>query len=315
MVQIFAKQSIPLYLTAATSLLLDGAHSFSPSKMHSRTIFTTAPLHVSLSQKYTEENAAYLMDKARECAYSDSCSLEDANLYLKEVVHVQGNCAAGTLNGQQLCEDVVSISEIIVGLRNKVEAASNENLNMARASSEVASVNYPLTPLYVGLAGLCLAVALTTNDPSMATTPFTTQEWWWAARDGYLPDMVHALVRDGGFTILPSDTSMPISSALPFTSQEWWWSVRDGYLGNMVSASITDGGLTSDATADYMPFTAQEWMWSVRDGYVKDMVSHTLRSSLTADATSDYMPFTAQEWMWSVRDGYVKDMVSHTFRS
>ena len=125
MVQIFAKHSLPLYLTAAATLLMDGAHSFSPNKMHSRA-FTAAPLHVSLSQKYTEENAAYLMKKARECASSDTCSLEDANLYLQEVVHVQGNCAAGTLNGQQLCDDVVSISEVITGLRTKIEAASNE---------------------------------------------------------------------------------------------------------------------------------------------------------------------------------------------
>lgn len=277
MVQIFAKHSLPLYLTAATSLLMDGAHSFSPNKMQSRA-FTAAPLHVSSSQKYTEENAAYLMEKARECAYSDTCSLEDANLYLREVVHVQGNCAAGTLNGQQLCDDVVSISEVITGLRTKIEAASNENLNMARASSEVASGKYPLTPLYIGLAGLYLAVALTTNDPSMTTTPFTTQEWWWAARDGYLSDMVHSLVRDGGFTILPDTSSIPISSALPFTGQEWWWAVRDGYLGDITSASLTDGGLTSDATVEYMPFTAQEWIWSVRDGYVKDMVSHTFRN-------------------------------------
>lgn len=278
MAKIFMKRKLPLSLIAA-SLLTNKIQSFSPNKMLSRP-FTTTSLHAASSQKYTESNAAYLMEKARECASSDTCSLEDATHYLQEVVHVQGNCAAGTLSGSALCDDVITITEIVTGLRAKIEAAkdSNENLNMAKASSELASGKFPLTPLYIGIAGLYLAVAFSSNDPSVTTTPFTAQEWWWAARDGYLPDMVRTLVNDGGFTVLPSDTSMPISSVLPFTVQEWWWAVRDGYVGDILLASLKDGGLATEGPVDYTTFQAQEWWWAMRDGYLGNMVSHGFRN-------------------------------------
>jgi hypothetical protein len=279
MVKLFMKYSLPLGVIAS-SVLIDEIQSFSLSNTQSLA-FTASPLHASSPQKYTEDNAAYIMEKARECAYSDTCSLEDATLYLQEVVDVQGNCATGTLSGNEVCDDAVSISEIVTGLRARIEAAkeSNKTFNMAKASSEVASGKFPLTPLYIGMAGLYLIVALTANDPSMTTTPFTAQEWWWAARDGYLPDMVHALVRDGGFTVLPSDTdNMPISSVHPFTSQEWWWATRDGYLGDIVPVSLKEGGFSSDGSVDFVPFQGQEWWWAMKDGYMQNMISHGFRN-------------------------------------
>jgi len=68
-----------------------------------------------------EADAYALMLRARECANSDSCSIDEAEDYLREVVHIQGSCVAGNLAGQQLCEDIQFASEVISGLRNKIE--------------------------------------------------------------------------------------------------------------------------------------------------------------------------------------------------
>lgn len=68
-----------------------------------------------------ETDAYALMLRARECANSDSCSIDEAEDYLREVVHIQGSCVAGNLAGQQLCDDIQFASEVISGLRNKIE--------------------------------------------------------------------------------------------------------------------------------------------------------------------------------------------------
>lgn len=68
-----------------------------------------------------ENDAMALMLRARECANSDSCSIDEAENYLKEVVHIQGSCVAGNLAGHQLCDDIAFASEVISGLRNKIE--------------------------------------------------------------------------------------------------------------------------------------------------------------------------------------------------
>lgn len=270
----FVQYNLPLGLTIATSFLANDAHAFSTNNVrHAPTAARTA-LHAFAERKYDEEKAVWLMDKARECAYSDTCSLDDATYYLNEVVHVQGSCTAGTLSGNELCDDVTAATEIVAGLRRRISEASERNSNMARASSEAGK--FPLTPVYVGLAALCFLV--TTNDAATTTaTPFTAQEWFWAARDGYLPNMVSAFVRDGGFVVDPDATST-VSSVMPFTGQEWWWSARDGYLGDVVSVAMREGGLPSDGQADVSPFEAKEWWWSVRDGYLGNMVSQSFKN-------------------------------------
>lgn len=38
--------------------------------------------------RYSEDEAIYTMEKARECVHSELCSVEDANTYLREAIHV-----------------------------------------------------------------------------------------------------------------------------------------------------------------------------------------------------------------------------------
>ena len=68
---------------------------------------------------------------------------------------------------------------------------------------------------------------------------FTSQEIMWAARDGYLSDLISQFVKNGGLA------SMDISSSaiVPFTGEEWIWSIKDGYFGTMMTDYLRNGGL------------------------------------------------------------------------
>ena len=80
-------------------------------------LVSVSPLHATSM----EEDAMFMMEKARDCAFSDTCSIDDANMYLEEIVSVQGNCAAGVLTDDAVCGNADLVSEIIVQLRSKVE--------------------------------------------------------------------------------------------------------------------------------------------------------------------------------------------------
>ena len=68
-----------------------------------------------------------LLSQASLCADDESCSIEAANLYLKEIVHYQSGCAAGTLSGNDVCEDVVGVSEVVANLRHKIDNSNGVN--------------------------------------------------------------------------------------------------------------------------------------------------------------------------------------------
>jgi hypothetical protein len=68
----------------------------------------------------TEEDAKYVMAKARDCAFSDSCSVHEAQVYLNQVLHVQSGCVTGTLSGHDLCDNQMEAAAIVAHLREKV---------------------------------------------------------------------------------------------------------------------------------------------------------------------------------------------------
>ena len=97
-----------------------GAQGFSPvarplARTHSVALNNIAMLHAD-----NEEDATYLLHKAEECALSDSCSVDEAKVFLREVIHLESGCVAGTLVGREIC-DIDHVSEIVSNLRAKVE--------------------------------------------------------------------------------------------------------------------------------------------------------------------------------------------------
>lgn len=67
----------------------------------------------------SEELYPRLLTNAHVCANSDACSIDEAEMYLKEIVHFESGCAAGTLSGG-VCDDVVEVSEVVAELRQKI---------------------------------------------------------------------------------------------------------------------------------------------------------------------------------------------------
>ena len=84
-----------------------------------------------------------------------------------------------------------------------------------------------------------MASSISALNHQPGVDPFTSQEILWAARDGYIGDLLTQFVKNGGLASLDVSSS----AVLPFTPEEWMWSIRDGYFGNMMTDYIRNGGL------------------------------------------------------------------------
>jgi len=105
------------------SLALAGkTNAFSPNTIKPLGLGSTTKLHSHAIQ--SEEEAMYMMMKADACAHSDSCSIDEAQNFLDEVMHMQSNCVSGTLASHQICDDVIFPSEVISSLRQKISDGS-----------------------------------------------------------------------------------------------------------------------------------------------------------------------------------------------
>jgi len=325
-------------MALTSAMLLAPASAFSPTSMKIRPTLATELKAVHASAD-SEDDAMYLMLKARECANSEECSIDSARDYLREVIHVQSGCAAGTLAGQDLCEDPIFAAETVAALREKIKSTSElksgnfwqarqqefEDLAMASMSSDgtgmspvAALVNAPIKPVYLGLAALWVAMFITMYGQNTGTdvVPFTLEEWKWALEGGYLGDMMSQSFKHGGLLIGQNTQEL----MTPFTPQEWWWAFKDGYLGDMVGHYARHGGLMVSENGGEVtsPFTPQEWLWAIQGGYAGDMISQFAKNGglLVSDNSVDAAtPFNAQELWWALRGGYLDNMISHYMRN
>ena len=85
------------------------------------------------SMSSSPESSSYyyypqLLASASSCAMSDTCSIDDAEMYLREIFHVQSGCAAGTASGAEMCEDVVVVGEVVSKLREKIEKGTGRGV-------------------------------------------------------------------------------------------------------------------------------------------------------------------------------------------
>ena len=229
---------------------------------------TSSPLSAT-STTLTEDMYPNLLSSASLCANDESCSIESANLYLKEIVHIQSGCAAGTLSGRNVCDDVLNVSAVVAELRDKIGKAGSDTTQqmdvVTGTSNLVGSLG--LATLYT-IATLVILQIAAGSDGSVGggVVPFTPQEVWWSIRDGYATDLVSHYFHNGG--LLVGDAVANVRGLSP---QELYWSIRDGYVLG-VNDGFHDGGVES------LPFTPQEVWWAVKDGYTLDMVGHWFRN-------------------------------------
>lgn len=238
----------------------------------------------------TEDMYPQLLNNASICAHSDTCSIESAESYLREIVHIQSGCAAGTLSGDTVCEDVLDVSMVVADLRQKIgegavrevgtfwDKRQEELVALATASlddsSSTAALKAPLKPAYLAIAALYTVAIITTFHPATmdasagGVVPFTAQEVWWAIRDGYVGDLASHAFHNGGLVV--SDAVGSVGSSL--SPQELLWSIRDGYADETLFGSGAGGGVES------VPFTPQEVWWAVQHGYSYDMIAHWFRN-------------------------------------
>ena len=251
----------------------------------------------------TEDSYPSLLNSASLCANSDTCSIESAELYLKEIVHIQSGCAAGTLSGNDTCDDVLGVSAVVADLRRKIGEEGTGREVVLRSFSSVE---------LLGIGALYTVAAISTFHASEGVVPFTAQEVWWAIRDGYAGDLATHMLHNGGLAV--GDAMSGVGrGVVPFTAQEVWWAVRDGYAGDLASHMFRNGGLAvGDAVASSAgSLSPQEVMWSIRDGYAGD----TVFGATGGGSGVETVPFTPQEVWWAVRDGYALDMAGHWFRN
>jgi hypothetical protein len=113
------KKAVCGFLLAAQCLMMaaSGFSARSVTKQAAKTSIT--PLHSSFSS-LSEQEASYMMAKARECAFSDSCSVEQSQGHLHDILTLQVACASGTIVDQLVCggdEDQSELAEIVARLR------------------------------------------------------------------------------------------------------------------------------------------------------------------------------------------------------
>eukprot|EP01083_Nonionella_stella_P301551 1035210_1 len=108
--------------------------------------------------------------RADACAHSDSCSIDDAEHFIAEILTLQSDCLSGSLSDDEVCEDVTFPAEVIASLREKI-------------AKETSKSTFNLTPVVASLGAAYLVAGAYTmlNNPGVEV--FTPQEWFWAIRD------------------------------------------------------------------------------------------------------------------------------------
>lgn len=281
---------IPRLASAVAGCLLASAPAARVAGFAPRPPGACAPRGPALSPLPAAAHAAEdaypgLLDRAARCAGTESCSVDSARGYLREIVRAQSGCAAGTLSGAEACGDVQGVSAVVADLRQKIAAGATREARtfwgqrqeeletLAAAADGSAALTAPLKPAFLAVAALYTLVVVAALQPAVmdpsagGTVPLSPQEAWWAVRDGYLFDAAHHLFRNGG--LLLADPAPAVEGGL--APQELWWAVRDGYAGDALFARGGGG-------AEAAPFTPQEVWWSLRQGYAADLARHWYRN-------------------------------------
>jgi hypothetical protein len=233
-------------------------------------------------------SSGFMMHRAQVCADSDSCSLEDAQTCLKELLHVQMQCiGSGVLSPSAVCDvgNVDVVADIVDKLRNKIQEES-QRLVWVKSGMNIINIVLGVTIVSMILHGLVadpnvpvdsMTLTMIDNDPTRAVVPFLPIEWIWAVRDGYVPTLVSQWFQHGGLVV---DSSSYDIKAAPLTPQEWIWTVQNGSFGHLLKENMKYGGLLVDMSyqSETIPLEAKELWWALNGGYLEDVFRHFFRN-------------------------------------
>ena len=156
---------------------LTNAFTLSQLDRRSRGLVNSTPaLRMSSLLVHPDElTSRCVLNKARECAFSEYSSATEAKEYLTKILEIESGCVSGVLAGQDLCENVDEVAEIVAHLRRKVERHS-----ITPVTTTVAAI-----PVTISIMTLFI-VLVSTVDHGQDAQPFTVEEWIWAAKGGYV---------------------------------------------------------------------------------------------------------------------------------
>jgi hypothetical protein len=133
--------------------------------------------------------------QALDCSSSDTCSVDQAEWYLSELMALQKECSLETYirgdeNDMQHCQEPEVLSQLIVAMEGKVDKMRN-SMHLSSKLSWITIVSTVITLAVIGKL-------MTSNLGGDDTVAFTAEEWIWALRDNYFPSMVVYFIRHGG---------------------------------------------------------------------------------------------------------------------
>jgi hypothetical protein len=244
---------------------IDRLHSYaSPSALH---------LGIAWEDYDDAASSDFMMLRAEACANSESCSLEEAQICLDEILHIQQNCmASAVLSKAAVCENVDRAADVVSKLRQKIEVES-KRLAPVRAGVNVINVVLGFAVVSMILHG----IAADPNVPVNYVVPITFQEFFWSVRDGYFNLLVSEWFKHGGLAV---DPAVFEARVVDFTPQEWLWSIQNGSFGRMLEENMRYGGLLVDPSYDTetAPITLQEGWWALTGGYGNNALNHFFRN-------------------------------------
>jgi len=281
-------------IIALSSLLLIAASAFSAQKTSIQSPST--PTSSALNAVFVDDGSnndelngnIFLMSRASACADSESCSLDEAQNYLQDILMIQKDCLDVTLSASNsaLCENVDIVVEVVANLRQKID------IERKRVAPVKATVN-----LFNGMVGVYVVFSILHGLAAVPNVPvdapmftsfdaFDTRgivsilpaEWYWAIRDGYFPSLFSEWISNGGLLV---DASAFDTKAVAIAPQEWVWSIQNGSFGHLLQENMRYGGYLVDASYDnegMTPMTAQDVLYSIQGGYVADAVKHFYRN-------------------------------------
>ena len=282
-----------------------------------------------------EDQYPQLLHSASLCAHSESCSIELAEAYLREIVHIQSGCAAGTLSGDKVCEGVGMVCEVVADLRDKIESGKRGVKQEVRLVHHFVYLISSLDSIFVlasssSLIIFCfpqrlLFISSIAEHHFIAFRPFHfiffaffDDRTFWDRRQEEFENLITvSLHPTNGLSPTAAWTRSPIKPAyLAFAAL---YTVV--MISSLHSDNVDGGAAIPSVLSGVAPFAAQEVWWAIRDGYIGDLTEHWLRngglvvignasSSAAAAASSSgnfWMGLTPQEVWWAIRDGYAAD--------
>mmetsp|Transcript_10962 Transcript_10962/g.16143 ORF Transcript_10962/g.16143 Transcript_10962/m.16143 type:complete len:194 (-) Transcript_10962:67-648(-) len=145
-------------------------------------------------------NAILLLHQAVDCSLTDSCPVEEAEMYINEIKEAQSMCLVDTPAQGDFCSNQDIVSDVISRLNQKINPANTAVASSDQRKSITNSILDVVAAFFVAIL-MMVATSVAMSSQSSGITGFTAEEWWWAVRDGYFPLMVIEYIKHGGLAV------------------------------------------------------------------------------------------------------------------